>query len=90
MIRIIVLFLIGYIGYRALKNWLQGGPAGRSIQPTAPATVEDEMVKDPVCNVYVARQTGVRLVEGDREVVFCSDACKDRYLEEQRQGRDYS
>jgi YHS domain-containing protein len=90
MIRIIVLFLIGYLGYRALKNWLQGEHAGRSIQPTAPATAEDEMVKDPVCNVYVARQTGVRLVEGGREVVFCSDACKDRYLEEQRQGRDHS
>ncbi len=90
MIRFIVLFIVGYLGYRALKNWLEGGPAARSIQPTAPVNAEDEMVKDPVCNVYVARLSGIRLVEGEREVVFCSDACKDRYLEHRRQGGDSS
>lgn len=80
MIRFIVLLAIGYFLYRAVKNWMLGPGTGRGGQ-TSPEVVDDEMVKDPVCEVYVARRTGVRLVHEGREYVFCSDACRDRFLE---------
>jgi hypothetical protein len=42
------------------------------------AGVTDELVKDPVCQTYVARSTAVtrRGPEGPR--YFCSDACASR------------
>jgi YHS domain-containing protein len=46
--------------------------------------VDDEMVKDPVCGIYVARRSGVPLVQNGREMIFCSEECRDRYLQEQQ------
>jgi YHS domain-containing protein len=44
----------------------------------APGTA-DELVKDPVCQTYVARSRAVRGEAGGRPVYFCSDDCARRF-----------
>ncbi|MFZ7124772.1 MAG: hypothetical protein ACOWWM_01290 [Desulfobacterales bacterium] len=82
MIKFLVFLVLFYVGYRALKNWLSGG-SSQSLGRT-PEVVDDEMVKDPVCGIYVARRSGVPLVQDGREMIFCSEECRDRYLQEQQ------
>jgi hypothetical protein len=55
--------------------WLRRAPltAGRSV----PAPT-DELVKDPVCQTYVARSRAVRRQGPEGPRYFCSDACARR------------
>ena len=46
-----------------------GGVPGRGVQ----------MVRDPVCGVFVLPERAVTLTEGGRQIFFCSSACRDKY-----------
>ncbi len=42
--------------------------------------IDDVMVKDPVCNVYIPKRLAVTIdVEGET-LYFCSEKCKNKYL----------
>jgi YHS domain-containing protein len=45
-------------------------------------SVIDEMVQDPICGVYFPRNDGIRAKVKGQELLFCSKACKDKYLEQ--------
>jgi YHS domain-containing protein len=40
-----------------------------------------ELVQDPVCKVYVARQQAVRLERAGSTQYFCSRECRRQYVE---------
>ena len=82
MIKLILLAVVGYIFYRALKSWMIGG-GDRSVEGRSrgPAEVDDVLVQDPVCKTYIAQRNGVQLRRGSEVINFCSEACRDRYLE---------
>lgn len=44
-----------------------------------PSRVRDELVKDPVCQTYVARSRAVSRGRGDDVRFFCSAECARRY-----------
>jgi YHS domain-containing protein len=51
-------------------------PAGRE----APTAVAEEMVRDPVCQLYLPRSEAIsRKVQG-QEYFFCSPGCLDKFL----------
>lgn len=39
-----------------------------------------EMVKDPVCGAYVAKNSDIRVRQGDVVLNFCSYDCREKYL----------
>jgi hypothetical protein len=89
MLRFVVLALVAYFFYRALKNWMQGGSesdAGRK-QATG-RDVDDVLIQDPVCKTYFARRDGVHLRHAGQDLHFCSRACRERYLIEQAPPED--
>ena len=45
-----------------------------------------EMVKDPVCGVFVPLDGGIRVREGDVVHCFCSYQCRDRYIQKIQAG----
>jgi len=56
--------------------WMRRGmPAARP-----PAVRYDELVKDPVCNTYVARSRAVKRADASGLHYFCSPECARRYL----------
>lgn len=80
--KLLLLIAIVYLTYRAVKSWLL-----RNLQvpgqnaPNNPK-IDDVMVKDPICGVYFPRREGVELQRNGQVYIFCSEACRDRFLEE--------
>ncbi len=44
------------------------------------AATSGEMVKDPVCGAYVAKNSTIRVRQGDVVHNFCSYECREAYL----------
>ncbi len=87
MIRILLIGILLYLLYRLLKNvfTLPGGRESRRFRK-APSTerIKDEMVKDPVCQVYVPMREAVsKVIQGERHY-FCSEECRNRFMEQQK------
>jgi len=82
MLKFIILVVVGYIFYRALKSMMidaRTPPTDDSSR--GPAEVDDVLVQDPVCKTYVAQRSAVPLRQGAEILYFCSEACRDRYLQ---------
>jgi uncharacterized protein len=47
----------------------------------APPRDEGAMVRDRVCNTFLPRSRAVPLKTGDQEHFFCSERCRDAYLD---------
>jgi YHS domain-containing protein len=56
---------------------LRSRPGAPPAEDRAP---RDELVKDPVCQTYVARSRAVRRAARGGPRYFCSTACAERYL----------
>ena len=81
MIRIIILFVVGYVFYRALKSWMFPTPQpSKSVPGKDVGKIDDVMVKDPYCEAYFPKRNAVHLNFGGKKLLFCSAQCKDKYL----------
>jgi YHS domain-containing protein len=83
-VRLLLLIIIAYLGYRVVKSWL-----ARTLQPPGEKgmhnpKIDDVMIKDPVCGIYFPRREGVELRQGGQVYLFCSAACRDRFVEKQK------
>ena len=82
MLKLIILAVVGYVFYRALKSWMTPGTEhpleGRS---QGAVEVDDVLVQDPVCKTYIAQRSAIPLKTDEKTIYFCSEACRDRYLE---------
>jgi YHS domain-containing protein len=90
MIRFIILALVAYVFYRAFKRWMIGGGPGGGQGKTTGGAVDDVLIQDPVCQTYFARRDGVHLRHGGRDLYFCSNQCRERYLLDQAPPDDRS
>jgi uncharacterized protein len=79
----LILILIGYLCYRAVKNWMAKSPAFRQAMSSGSAgEIDDIMVKDPSCGVYFPKRDGVHLRHKGEDLYFCSEACRDKFVSE--------
>ena len=81
MIRFIILFIVGYVLYRSLKSWIfPAASSSRSVSSKTTAEIDDVMIKDPFCEAYFPKRNGVHLNFSGKDLYFCSNQCKDKYL----------
>ena len=81
MIRFIILVVVGYVLYRSLKSWMfPAASSSRSVSRETAAEIDDVMIKDPFCEAYFPKRNGVHLNFGGKDLYFCSNQCKDKYL----------
>jgi YHS domain-containing protein len=81
MIRIIILAVVGYVFYRALKTWMFPGPgASKTVADKNIGKIDDVMIKDPLCEAYFPKRNAVHLKFEGKDLYFCSTACKDQYI----------
>ena len=45
-----------------------------------PTAVTEEMVRDPVCQLYLPRAEAIRRTVQGREYFFCSPGCLDKFV----------
>lgn len=78
--RLLILIGLIYVAWRLFKTFLPGtGSTRRPIQRPGDAGV-DVMIQDPVCGVYFPKREGVSLRRGSEDIWFCSNECKNKYL----------
>jgi uncharacterized protein len=80
----IIFRVLGFIFFvwlfRRVLSSLLGG-AKRSQQPPETSTnTANQMVKDPVCGMYMDSRLAVRLEKRSENFYFCSEECKKKYL----------
>ena len=86
LLKLIVWGVLIYLIYRAARTWISGPSRRSAMDHHHPEQVDDEMVKDPVCGVYFPRREAVVHRRDGDDLLFCSTACRDRYLAESRSG----
>lgn len=86
MIRLIVILALVYICFRALKSWIlkSAPPLEQGDRRTPAGHIDDVMVKDPYCEVYFPQRKGVPLKKDGERLLFCSEACRDKYQSEKK------
>ncbi len=80
--RLLLLIIAAYLAYRFVKSWVVRNLQVPSQGTPGNSEIDDVMVKDPVCGVYFPRREGVELRHGGQSHLFCSAACRDRYVKE--------
>jgi YHS domain-containing protein len=80
MFRVILLLILIVIVARTFWRVIDGlieGLSGRSATNVTGGTTR--LVRDPVCGTWVLPKHEMSLMEGRRQVFFCSAACRDHY-----------
>ena len=81
MIRFIILAVVAYVFYRALKSWMFPAPdSSKSVSGKGAGQIDDVMIKDPFCEAYFPKRNAVHLQFDGDDLYFCSTACKDQYI----------
>ena len=83
-VKLLLLIIIAYLAYRAGKSWLVRNLGAPAEDGSRNPSIDDVMVKDPVCGIYFPQREGVELRHGGQMHVFCSSACRDRFIEAQK------
>ena len=82
MVRFLILGLLAvliYLGLRAALTGLLSGVRGH-VRGTPPGrSARDQLVKDPVCETYVPRQTALARTAGAATYYFCGPACAAKF-----------
>lgn len=79
--RLLILCFLIYLAYALFKKWALPGQSETPPEEVASTPVDDEMVKDPFCQTYLARKQGIKTVINGKTYYFCSSTCRDKYLE---------
>ena len=77
LIFVTVKFVIGVLKY------LQSDPSEKLSEETGPKSGVNEMVKDPVCGVYIAASEAITVATKHGRLYFCSPKCREKFLENQ-------
>lgn len=81
MIKLLILFGVGYLLYRSMKSWMfPDSRPPKNVSGKAGGQIDDVMLKDPYCKAYFPRRDAVHLNLGGKDLYFCSKECRDRYL----------
>lgn len=79
MIKLLIWLVIFYFGFRLLKSWLLSQIKLQPGDSRSHAEIEDVMVKDPVCGIYVPKSESLTIRHQGQEVHFCSEKCKQEF-----------
>jgi uncharacterized protein len=79
--RVLVFIIILYLAYRAVKYWMITNVIpGPKSSTGSEKQIDDIMVKDPVCEVYFPKRSGISVNIDGKTLYFCSEECKNKYL----------
>ena len=91
MIRFIILAIVAYVFYRALKSWMFAAPdSAKSVSGKDAGRIDDVMIKDPFCEAYFPKRNAVHLQFDGMDLYFCSTACKNQFIAAQSEDEEKS
>ena len=78
-LRILILAVLLYIGYRLLRSMLLQQFKKEESQKEKETKIEDVLVEDPVCKTLLPKKQAIRLRKDDKTYYFCSEKCCDEF-----------
>jgi uncharacterized protein len=89
MIRFVILAVVGYMAYRALKSWMfPNASSSESVAGRNVGEIDDIMIKDPYCEAYFPKKDAVHLKFDGKDMQFCSTECRDKFLADHSEKKD--
>lgn len=76
--RLLILLIILYFGYKKLKTWVARNIIVDRGEPSKPA-IDDDLIQDPHCRIYFPRRIGYHLHIDGEDLYFCSAECREAY-----------
>lgn len=82
IVRLLVVLLVLRLIVIFVRSVLQGAAPSppRARGRSTPERLGGKLVQDPECGTYVAEERAIRHGRGDRTQFFCSEACRDRWV----------
>lgn len=84
LVRLLLFVIVVGSLVRAVWRLLVGvvdGAAGQTRRRPRREVESVPLVKDPVCGTYVPKSGGLTARRGERTEYFCSERCRDEYLQ---------
>jgi len=78
LFRFVLFLFIAYVAVLFIRIYLGLKRAGRRPRP-APPQIRGEMVKDEICNTYIAREEALTEVRDGTTHYFCSEECRRKF-----------
>ncbi|MBW2010786.1 MAG: hypothetical protein JRI32_03825 [Deltaproteobacteria bacterium] len=83
--RLLIFIGLVYLCYRALKSRLfPAASMGNKGFRYNVRNIDDVMVKDPYCGVYFPKRDGIPLNVDGKNLYFCSNECRDKFIASQK------
>jgi YHS domain-containing protein len=83
ILRIILIGILIYLLFKvtslAIRSFKAQAFEGQDQKPLSDREVS-EMVRDPVCGVYIAPNEALSVVDQGRTIHFCSSECRQQYM----------
>ena len=80
LFRWIIILIVFFLLFSYLKRFLS---SPKLPKRNPPQEIQDEMVQDPVCKVYLPKRQAVVLKSSNRlNYYFCSAQCRDQFIKE--------
>jgi len=77
--RLLFYILLSVAIYYLLRSIFKPKPAIKKKVSNNTWQIEDELVKDPVCGVYIPRKKAISVKIKGKIYYFCSEECKEKY-----------
>ncbi len=78
--RNLLLLILAIIFYYFIRRLLLDTSEKRDKNHSA-TTIEDEMVKDPLCNIYILKSEAVKRSVRGKRYYFCSSECAKKFAD---------
>ncbi len=81
--RFIIFLILGYLLYGLIRSLLSPSTKRRAENISPEKSLgEEEMIKDPYCQVYVLRRDAYPAKINGEDLYFCSRECLEKYKRE--------
>lgn len=84
--RLLILGVLVYTGARAFlwaRRFIKSLPFSREVGMPRDSAGVNDMVRDPVCGLYVTSHESITAVVRGRVFHFCSAECRRKFIENQ-------
>ena len=82
LVKLILYALLTYAVYMIIRFFSSLGQSGKT--PSPQQMTSGVMVKDESCNTYLPKDDAIKELHEGKEYFFCSDACRQKFLESRR------